>query len=113
MKAYNILEQAVLLAGGTAPDELLKKTGVSIINTILTDLKEKPISSLADELSFSHQGYFTVIICGVAMMLSVMWGDDAGSARLCEVYNSSRSRLLAAISRIKPTMFGGDGNEVF
>ena len=113
MKAFDLLEQAVLLAGGTTPDELLRKTGVSIINTILTDLSMAPITTLGDELDFSHQGYFTVAMSGVAMLLSVMWGDDAGVSSFCEVYNSSRSRLLKKISARKATHFGGDGNEDF
>lgn len=113
MKAFDLLEQAVLLAGGTTPDELLRKTGVSIINTVLTDLSVAPITTLGDELNFSHQGYFTVAMSGVAMLLSVMWGDDAGASSFCEVYNSSRSRLLKKISERKATHFGGDGNENF
>ena len=113
MKAFDLLEQAVLLAGGTTPDELLRKTGVSIINTILTDLSVAPITALGDELDFSHQGYFTVAMSGVAMLLSVMWGDDAGASSFCEVYNSSRSRLLKKISERKATHFGGDCNEDF
>ncbi len=113
MKAFDLLEQAVLLTGGTTPDGLLRKTGVSIINTILTDLSVAPITTLGDELDFSHQGYFTVAMSGVAMLLSVMWGDDAGASSFCEVYNSSRSRLLKKISERKATHFGGAGNENF
>ncbi len=112
MKAYNILEQAVLLAGGTTPDELIKKTGVSIINTILTDLGKENISSLCDEISYPHSGFFTVLTSGIAMMLAILWGDDTGTSKLSEVYNSSRQKLLARISRVKPVLFGGGENEV-
>lgn len=112
MKAYNILEQAVRLAGGTVPDELLRKTGVSIINTVLTDLKEENIESLTDELSFSESGYFTVLTAGAAMMIAVLWGDDSGAAKFSEVYNSSRKKLLGRVSRVRPTVFGGGENEV-
>lgn len=112
MKAYNLLEQAVLLAGGTTPDELVKKTGVSILNTVLTDIGAENINSLADEITFSHNGYFTVLVSGAAMMIAVLWGDDAGIAKLSEIYNSSRKKLLSHISKVRPTLFGGDRNEV-
>ena len=112
MKAYNLLEQAVLLAGGTTPDELIKKTGVSIINTLLTDLGRESISSLSDEISSPHIGFFTTLTSGIAMMLAILWGDDEGASTLSEVYNSSRRRLLGKISRVKPTLFGGGDNEI-
>lgn len=112
MKAYNLLEQAVLLAGGTLPDELLKKTGVSIINTVLTDLERENIASLSDELPSSDVGFLTTLTAGVAMTLAVLWGDDTGASGLSEVYNSARVRLLARISRVKPVLFGGGEYEI-
>ncbi len=112
MKAYNILEQAVLLAGGTVPDELIKKTGVSIINTLLTDLEKESITALADEISFPHIGFFTALTAGAAMMISVLWGDDEGAARMSEVYNGTKKQLLGKISKVKPVLFGGGDNEI-
>ena len=111
MKAINILEQAVLLAGGTTPDETLKKAAVSIINTVLTDLGEKNIGSLADDMSFSSLGMLTVLTSGVAMLLAILWGDDEGAARLSDLYNSSRRQALGKISKVRTTLFGGEQNE--
>ena len=107
MKAYDILEQASLLSGGTAPDETLKKAGVGLINTILNDLSKKPILSLSEDITFSHIGGCSVLISGVAMLICLLQGDDAGLAGFNEVYNSGRKKLIGSVSKIKNTIFGG------
>lgn len=108
MKAYDILDQASKLSCGTAPDELIKKAGVGLINTILSDLNTPPITSLSDEITFSHIGGCTVLTSGVAMLICILLGDDAGLAAMTEIYNSSRHKLLSHISKIRNTAFGGE-----
>ncbi len=112
MKAYDVLEQASLLVSGTAPDESLKKAGVGLVNTILNDLSKKPIVSLSEDVSFSHIGGCTVLISGVAMLISLLQGDDASLSGFNEIYNSGRKRLVGNVSKIKNTLFGGGSLEI-
>ncbi len=106
MKAYSILEDAVALIG-TPLDEGIKRSGVGVINTVLLDLKLPTVCSLTDEIS-AESGVFTVIACGVAMLLAVYLGDDAALSSLNEVYSSARKGLLRGVVRVKSTAFGGD-----
>lgn len=108
MKAYDVLEQASLLASGTAPDESLKKAGVGFINTILVDLYAKPIQSLSDDILFDRTGGCTVVMNGVAMLICLFQGDDAGLSGFNEVYNNGRKRIIGSVSKVKNTVFGGE-----
>ena len=107
MKAYNIFTEACALAGEPTPDELLKKAGVGIINTILDDLKKSPISSLSDEVEFSAPGEYTLLVNGTAMLICLYLGDYAGLSVMNELYSSARKRLFGNIGSIKNSVFGG------
>ncbi|MBO7217769.1 MAG: hypothetical protein J6V50_03625 [Clostridia bacterium] len=107
MKAINLFSDAAILAGESSPDELLKKAGVGLINTILTDLKKPPISSLTDEIEFSRPTEYTAISNGVAMLICLYLGDDAGIAVMSELYINAKKRLLKNTGNIKNTVFGG------
>ena len=107
MKAFNIFSEAASLAGEGAPDELLKKAGVGLINTILEDIKRPPISSLTDDIEFSRPSEYTVLLNGVAMLICLYLGDDAGVSVMNELYSSARKRLFGNIGKIKNTVFGG------
>lgn len=106
MKAYNIFTEACSLAGEMTPDESLKKAGVGIINTILEDLNENTVCSLSDEVEFSKTGEYTLLINGVAMLICLYLGDDAGLSVMNELYSSARKRLFGNIGSIKNTVFG-------
>ena len=107
MKAYNIFTEASALAGETAPDELLKKAGVGILNTILEDLNKEPIASLSDQIDFTKSGEYTLLVNGAAMLICLYLGDDAGLTVMNELYSSARKRLFGNIGKVKNTVFGG------
>lgn len=107
MKAYNVFLEACILAGEESPNELLKKAGVGFINTILDDLKRAPIFSLSDEIALSKSGEYTALVNGVAMLICLYLGDDAGLSVLNELYSSCRKRLFSNIGKVENTVFGG------
>lgn len=107
MKAIDYLEQASLICRGTAPDEMLKASGVSLINTILCDLKEAPIKALSSEVCLSVQELSACLINGLCMLICILDGDDAGISSFSELYNATRKKGLKGISKIKLALFGG------
>ena len=112
MKAYEILEEAALLATGSPPDPLIIKSGTGLINTVLADLDHPSIQLLNEEVLFSHPGGDTVAVSGIAMLICILLGDDAGLSAFNELYHSSRSRFMKRVSRVKNTVFGGGRDEV-
>lgn len=108
MKAFDILEQASLLAGGTAPDESLKAAGISLINTVLCDLGTKPVRSLADEPLLPSADCTTALINGVSMLICSLQGDDAGLACFNEMYLTHKKKLLCGVRSVRNTLFGGE-----
>ncbi len=108
MKAYNILEQAAALIGSPI-DEPMKKAGVGLVNTILQDIGLPTISSLTEEIA-DKEGAFTVASNGVAMLLSLYLGDDAGTEQLNEVYGGLRRRMLGGSTKVQNTLFRGEAN---
>lgn len=107
MKAYEILEEASLLATGAPSLPLVKKTGVGLINTVLCDSGFEAICALSDELSFKTARDSASVAKGIAALICLLLGDDTAAASWRNVYESSKNGLKRHISRVKNTAFGG------
>ncbi len=108
MKAIDFLEQASLICRGAAPDEMLKASGVSLINTILADLNESPVKTLSSELYFSEQGRSSCLTNGLCMLICLLDGDDFGLSSFSELYNSTRKKSFGSVGKIRSALFGGE-----
>lgn len=107
MKAYEILEEAALLATGSPPIPLIKKTGVGLINTVLCDLGLATVNALSDELPLAEPRDGTTAAKGIAALIALLIGDDSAAVGWRTLYEGSKSRAKRHISRVKNTAFGG------
>ncbi len=108
MKVIDILTEAYALCGGGAPSELIKKAAVGFTNTILSDIGAESVCSLTDPIPTLQRGGKILLEIGIAMLISILLGDDAGASEFNDVYNNLKKKYLSCTDTVRNTLFGGE-----
>ena len=115
MNGYEIYKKALLRLGADDGDEItVSNTNFShaleSINQIAEDLHIKQISELSQELDCDIAAC-EAICCGVAMLLSLSYGEAQKNGIFTAVYNAKRAALLCKTLHIEDTLPVSEGGE--
>ena len=110
MKIYNILRRAALISGMSVSfleenghDEISERS-LTVVNAVLFDLCEMQKSdSLFDETDIDEETA-DVAVYGVAMFLSLAFGDTEKSEVFSKIYSDRRAKVKSKICEIKDTL---------
>ena len=106
MKIYNIFKQAAVISG--ISDSFLEENGLdeiseralTAINTVLFDLCKAPVfESLSDGIEIDDEIADTAVY-GVAMFLSLAFGDTEKSEVFSKIYSDRRAKAKSEICAV-------------
>ncbi len=109
MKGYEVFKRVLNLLGyintddAIGNDNSLYQRSFYLINQILSDLKQKEIENMNDEINIPEKS-LEALFYGVAMLLALSNGDGSKNSLFAGIYNSKRSAALSESEKIADNM---------
>ena len=117
MKGYDVYKRVLNLLGymynddSITSDNVLYKRALYSINQILLDLGQNEIADMNCEINLS-KAQLDALVCGLAMLLSLIGGDGERNRLFTNLYNAKRSAALNKVDVVVDAMPNVDGGAI-
>ena len=108
MNGYGILNESARLIGMDFADEKLKTIGLTLLNSALSDMGIRGISSLSATPRFKSQSEGEAVKFLLSALIANAVGDSLQAENMSQIYNTKKGELKACIGRIKDTLPRGE-----